>query len=73
MPTREYRKYKETNTIPLNITAKIPMEKKKRKESKLKYYLFCIKWLWKNRNWDNTRQKFKAMEKAYRKKRKVSK
>jgi hypothetical protein len=31
----------------------------------IKYYLFCIKWLYKHRNWKNTRQKFKAMEKAY--------
>lgn len=30
---------------------------------KIKYYLFCIKWLWKNREWKNTRQKFKAMNK----------
>lgn len=21
----------------------------------------CIKWLWENRDWENTRQKFKAM------------
>ena len=53
--------------IPLNITIKFPQEQKKRKKSKVGYYLFCIKWLWKNRTWDNTRQKFKAMEKAYSK------
>lgn len=34
----------------------------------IKYYLFCIKWLWNNRTWDNTRQKFKAMQEAYEKK-----
>ena len=33
---------------------------------RLKYYIFCIKWLWKNRTWDNTRQKFKRMEKEYK-------
>ena len=33
----------------------------------IKYYLFCIKWLWQNRNWQNSRQKFKAMEKAWKK------
>lgn len=33
--------------------------------NKLKYYFFCIKWLWKNQEWENTRQKFKAMEKDY--------
>ena len=30
---------------------------------KLKYYYRCIKWLYKNRDWANTRQKFKAMAK----------
>lgn len=34
---------------------------------KIKYYFFCIKWLWKNRNWENTRQKFKAMAKDWEK------
>ncbi len=54
--------------MPLSITIKIPMEKpKQKKNSKIKYYLFCIKWLWKNREWENTRQKFKAMEKVYQK------
>lgn len=32
----------------------------------IRYYLFCIKWLWHNRKWDNSRQKFKAMEKAWK-------
>lgn len=40
---------------------------KPKKQSKLRYYLFCIRWLWKNRKWENTRQKFKAMEKDYAK------
>lgn len=31
----------------------------------LKYYLFCIIWLWKNREWKPTRQKFKALENAW--------
>ena len=69
MPTRKFYREMYTNKIPLNITVKIPVGKKKRKESKLRYYLFCIKWLWKNRTWDNTRQKFKAMEKAWRRER----
>lgn len=30
---------------------------------KFKYYYRCIKWLWRNRNWQNSRQKWKAMEK----------
>ena len=29
--------------------------------SKLQFYLFCVKWLWNNRKWDNNRHKFKAM------------
>lgn len=30
---------------------------------KIKYYWRCIKWLYKHREWQNTRQKFKAMAK----------
>jgi len=33
---------------------------------KIKYYIFCIKWLWNNRTWDNTKQKFKRMEKDFK-------
>lgn len=33
---------------------------------KIRYYLFCIKWLYKNRKWDNTRQKFKRMERDFK-------
>lgn len=33
----------------------------------IKYYLFCIHWLWKNRNWDDTRQKFKMMQREWKK------
>jgi hypothetical protein len=33
----------------------------------IRYFLFCIKWLWKNRTWENTRQKFKAMERDWEK------
>ena len=36
---------------------------KERKKGKLSFYLKCINWLWKHRNWENTRQKYKAMEK----------
>ena len=32
----------------------------------IKYYIFCVKWLWKNRHWENTRQKWKAMERDWR-------
>lgn len=31
---------------------------------RIKYYLFCIGWLYKNRTWYGTRQKFKAMIKC---------
>ncbi|HBB28611.1 MAG TPA: hypothetical protein DC000_05065 [Clostridiales bacterium] len=34
----------------------------------IKYYFFCIRWMWKNRHWKNTRQKFNAMNKAYKSK-----
>lgn len=27
----------------------------------IRNYLFCMKWLWKNRHWRNTRQKAHAM------------
>ena len=33
--------------------------------TKLKYYIFCIRWLYKNRHWRNTRQKWKAMERDW--------
>ena len=32
----------------------------------IKYYIFCLRWLYKNREWANTRQKFKAMERDWR-------
>lgn len=35
---------------------------------KLRYRFFCIKWLWKNRDWKDTRQKFKAMNREFEKK-----
>lgn len=28
---------------------------------KIRYYLRCIKWLWKNRNQENNRQKWRRM------------
>jgi hypothetical protein len=31
----------------------------------IKKYLFTIRWLWKNRHWNNTRQKFKAMDRDW--------
>lgn len=32
---------------------------------KISYYLFSIKWLWKNRHWQNNRKKFNALHRAY--------
>ena len=32
---------------------------------KIKYYLFVIRWMWANRDWDETRQKYKAMDKDW--------
>jgi hypothetical protein len=36
--------------------------------NKIRHELFCIKWLWKNRKWKNTRQKYKTMEKDWERK-----
>lgn len=30
---------------------------------RLKYYIFVIRWLWRNRKWKDTQQKYKAMNK----------
>lgn len=38
----------------------------KRSESMIKYYIFCLRWLYKNREWGISRQKFKAMERDWR-------
>lgn len=34
----------------------------------MKYILFCIRWLWKNRTWTGTRQKYKAMDRDWNRK-----
>lgn len=31
---------------------------------KMKYYLAALRWLWENRTWKSTRQKWKAFDKA---------
>lgn len=36
--------------------------------NKIRHELFCIKWLWKNRKRENTRQKYKTMEKDWKRK-----
>ena len=33
---------------------------------KILFYLFCIRWLWKHRTWAETRQKYRALGKAWR-------
>jgi len=33
--------------------------------NKIRYYWFAIRWLYRNRTWDNTRQKYKALAKDY--------
>lgn len=30
-----------------------------------RFYIFSLKWLWHNRNWTMTRQKLKALDKAW--------
>lgn len=30
---------------------------------KVKYYIKALRWLWANRTWENTRQKWKALAK----------
>lgn len=67
MASRPHKDYEAKGYIyfPIGMTVDIPASKPKKK-SKIRYYLFCIRWLWKNREWENTRQKFKAMEKAYK-------
>ena len=33
----------------------------------IRFYLFRIHWLWKHRTWRDVRQKFKAMERDWKK------
>ena len=35
--------------------------------NRIKYYIWAVRWLWKNREWETTRQKWKRMEKEWRK------
>ena len=32
----------------------------------IKYYWFCIRWLWRHRYWESSRQKRKAMEREWK-------
>lgn len=31
----------------------------------IRYYLFALRWLWNNRSWKSTRQKWKALDRAW--------
>ena len=33
--------------------------------TKLKYYLFALRWLWLNRDWADTRQKYRTMNRDW--------
>lgn len=45
----------------MSIKEKAGMQKSKG----ARYMLFAIRWIWHNREWANTRQKWKAMERAW--------
>ena len=34
--------------------------------NKIRYCIFTVRWLWKNRSWNGTRQKWKAMDRDWR-------
>jgi hypothetical protein len=40
--------------------------KQTKSKGMIKYYIFCIRWIWKNREWKNNRHKWKAMDRDYR-------
>ena len=33
---------------------------------KIRFYLFCIRWLWRHRSWEETRQKYRALGRDWR-------
>jgi hypothetical protein len=33
---------------------------------KIKYYLFCLRWIWSNKEWENGRQKWKMMDRDWK-------
>ena len=35
-------------------------------KDKIRYYIAAARWLWENRSWANTRQKWKAFDRAMR-------
>lgn len=32
----------------------------------IRYYIFAIRWLWRNRTWGETRQKYKALNRDWK-------
>lgn len=60
--------YEDPVKLTITISGEKPIEPRKdSKMKKLKYYLFCVRWLWKNKEWASTRQKYKALERDYAK------
>lgn len=43
------------------------MKKIKKITESVRYRLFCIRWLWLHRDWQDTRQKYKQMNREWRK------
>ena len=41
---------------------------KKKNPNRLRYYIFVMRWLWRKRNWQDSRQKYKAMNREWRNK-----
>jgi hypothetical protein len=32
----------------------------------VRYWWFCVRWLWRHRDWEDTRQKYKTMNREWR-------
>lgn len=62
-----FYEYPNSRELTMTITDRTLIKRKEPKLKKLKYYLFCIRWLWKNKEWSETRQKYKAMNREYEK------
>jgi hypothetical protein len=52
----------QTKNLEANKHICITSPLEARRSEMVSYYFRCIKWLWKNKKWENTRQKFKAMD-----------
>jgi len=38
---------------------------------RIKYYFFVIRWMWAHRDWSDTRQKYKAMNREWKERRRT--